>query len=476
MNININEIKVGKRLRKLDQLKVIEIADSIKEIGLLNPILITKDNQLVAGMHRLAACQHLNWTEIDCNILENIGDLKTQLAEIDENLIRNELDYLSRGEFLSKRKEIYEQIYPTTKNGISQGLKNATKPKDEKGHFDHSKQNLDSVDKTTPTFVESTSKITKQSKAKISEEIKLANNIIPEVKEQIKACELPKQEAIKIAKMEPAQQKAVMKKIESGVAKKATEAVNQIHHEQQIKDFKESTPQKESLVQILEGDFFNKITEIKDNSIDLLFIDPPYGILKTDWDDKTLDELREFTEKWIILVIPKLKSTGRCYICFSTWYEYELQKILEKHNYFGMISRQKIIWYYKNNNKPSNRKEYRYSYEPIFYLYGKDATELNFPAETYGETQTNVWEIATPQSNFKEGKFHESQKPEELLRRIILTGSKPNDVILDPFAGSGTTGVLCEQLKRKCILIEQNSEYCKIARGRINIGVVGKRL
>jgi DNA modification methylase len=471
MNININEIKVGKRLRKLDQLKVIEIADSIKEIGLLNPILITKDNQLVAGMHRLAACQHLNWKEIECNILENIGDLKTQLAEIDENLIRNDLDWLTRGEFESKRKEIYEIIYPQTKQGNNLKISK----RDEKGHIKTSLPDTGTLVKSIPTFVESTSKITKQSKAKISEEIHLANTIIPEVKEQIKRLELPKVEAIKIAKMEPAQQKAVMKKIESGEAKKATEAVNQIHHEQQIKEFKESTPQKESLVQILEGDFFNKITEIKDNSIDLLFIDPPYGILKTDWDDKTLDELRVFTEKWIVLVMPKLKSTGRCYICFSTWYEYELQKILEKYNYFGMISRQKIIWYYKNNNKPSNRKEYRYSYEPIFYLYGKDATELNFPAETYGETQTNVWEIATPQSNFKEGKFHESQKPEELLRRIILTGSKPNDVILDPFAGSGTTGVLCEQLKRKCILIEQNSEYCKIARGRINIGVVGKR-
>jgi site-specific DNA-methyltransferase (adenine-specific) len=467
MQIPIKLIKVESRLRSVDSKKVDELLQSIQEIGLLNPIIITKDNVLVAGAHRLEAMKRLGKDNIECNILETLDSLRIQLSEIDENLIRNDLDYLTRGEFLSKRKDVYEQLYPTTKSENNHTKASYSKIKKE-GNI--TIQTLDS-DKTPKSFVESTSKLTNQSKSKISEEIALSKNIIPEVKQIIKDKELPKVEAIQIAKLEPMQQKEVMKRISNGDAKKVKEAINQIHHEEQIQEFKESVPQQESLVKLLQGDFFEQIKQIPDHSIDLLFADPPYGILKVDWDDKTLDELRSFTEKWLIAIEPKLKPTSRMYICFSQWYEFELQKLLEKHQYLNMIHKQKIIWYYKNNNKPSNRKEYRYSYEPIFYLYGKEATELNFPPETYGEIQTNVWEIATPQSNFTEGKFHESQKPEELLRRIILTGSNIGDQILDPFAGSGTTGVLAQKLKRKCILIEQNHEYCQIAQGRINRGI-----
>jgi DNA modification methylase len=101
-------------------------------------------------------------------------------------------------------------------------------------------------------------------------------------------------------------------------------------------------------------------------------------------------------------------------------------------------------------------------------LYGKDADELNFTPDTYGETQQNVWEIAMPQSNYKEGKFHSAQKPLELYRRIIKTGSKQGDKVLDCFAGSGTTGIICKELDRDCILIEQDKDNAQIIRGRIN--------
>jgi site-specific DNA-methyltransferase (adenine-specific) len=109
-------------------------------------------------------------------------------------------------------------------------------------------------------------------------------------------------------------------------------------------------------------------------------------------------------------------------------------------------------------------------YEPIFYLYGKNAKDLNFTPETYGETQQNVWEIATPQSNFNEGKYHPAQKPLELYKRIIQTGSFENDTILDCFAGSGTTGIICNELKRNCFLIENSPENIQIIKGRINNG------
>ena len=120
----------------------------------------------------------------------------------------------------------------------------------------------------------------------------------------------------------------------------------------------------------------------------------------------------------------------------------------------------------KNNNKLFSQQRYRLTYEPIIYLYGGN-NKLNFTADTFGETQTDVWEIATPQSNFKEGKYHSAQKPLELYRRIIKTSCNKNDLVLDCFAGSGTTGVVCKEFNINCILIEKDKENINIIKGRL---------
>jgi len=220
---------------------------------------------------------------------------------------------------------------------------------------------------------------------------------------------------------------------------------------------------------IHEGDLFDKIKLIPDTSIDLLFADPPYMILNEKWDEyQNLMQFMEFTLDWLDAVTPKVKPTGRVYISFSQYYQYDLYNLLHTRGFYGFKYGQTLIWNYRNNNKPSNRMMYRFAYEPVFYLYGKDAPPLNLPPESYGETQSNVWTIATPQSNFGEGKYHPAQKPVELLERIIMTGSKPGDTVLDPFGGSGTTAIAARKLGREYILIEKDPNYCSIARGRIN--------
>ncbi|MCE7743867.1 MAG: hypothetical protein GPJ52_01905 [Candidatus Heimdallarchaeota archaeon] len=247
--------------------------------------------------------------------------------------------------------------------------------------------------------------------------------------------------------------------------------VNEITQKEREQELQEKAKKPRAILgKIIHGDFFDKIKKIKDDSIDLLFVDPPYNILPEDWDTfESKKAFRAFCESWLNLVIPKVKDTGRIYICSSQEHKYLFYSFMQSNPtlflkfHFG----QEIIWHYKNNNKPSNRKLYRYAYEPIFYLYGKKAEELNFPPESYGETQNNVWTINIPQNNHSEGKFHKAQKPLELLRRIVLTGSREEDLILDPFAGSGTTGVACEELGRKYILIEKEKEHVEIIKGRL---------
>jgi ParB family chromosome partitioning protein len=108
-NVPISEIVVGQRKRHLGD--VSELAKSIAEIGLLNPITITADKRLVAGYHRLLACKQLGWTTIPAKIVQ-LDHLKTELAEIDENLIRQELTELEWARHLKRRKEIYEALHP----------------------------------------------------------------------------------------------------------------------------------------------------------------------------------------------------------------------------------------------------------------------------------------------------------------------------------------------------------------------------
>ena len=224
---------------------------------------------------------------------------------------------------------------------------------------------------------------------------------------------------------------------------------------------------KENKIKLLEGDLFKVLEKIKDNSIDVLNTDPPYFVLKDSWDNfQDLQDFLLFTEKWLLAVKPKLKKTARVYISFAPDYKYYLYNILEKNNFLDLNFGNEIIWVKKNNNKLFSQQRYRLTYEPIIYLYGGN-NKLNFTADTFGETQTDVWEIATPQSNFKEGKYHSAQKPLELYRRIIKTSCNKNDLVLDCFAGSGTTGVVCKEFNINCILIEKDKENINIIKGRL---------
>ena len=130
--IAIDSIRVIKRIRPADSAKVLSLADSIKQLGLMNPISVRPDYQLIAGLHRLEACKKLGWTTIPAIIHDysatNDGataELLAELAEIDENLIRNDLTELQQGIQHARRKRIYEALHPETKaDGITIKLRN----------------------------------------------------------------------------------------------------------------------------------------------------------------------------------------------------------------------------------------------------------------------------------------------------------------------------------------------------------------
>ena len=105
MKVNIDDIKVSERLRKLDNSKVDELVDSIKLLGLLQPIVVDTDNNLLSGLHRLEAFKSIGYENIACKIV-NLSEQKNRLVEIDENLCRLDLNYIERAEHLIHRDEI----------------------------------------------------------------------------------------------------------------------------------------------------------------------------------------------------------------------------------------------------------------------------------------------------------------------------------------------------------------------------------
>jgi ParB family chromosome partitioning protein len=118
MTVPITSIIVADGRRPLRD--VAELAASIAEVGLLNPITVTHEHRLIAGYHRLEACKSLGWLEIPVSVV-TLSAEDAELAEIDENLVRHELTALERCEQLLRRKKIYEAKYPETRRGVAGG-------------------------------------------------------------------------------------------------------------------------------------------------------------------------------------------------------------------------------------------------------------------------------------------------------------------------------------------------------------------
>lgn len=213
---------------------------------------------------------------------------------------------------------------------------------------------------------------------------------------------------------------------------------------------------------------------------DLIVTDPPYFITNREDDSfPSLIEYLKWTSKWLSLAIPLLKPTGRIYICFS--YQHlttalplmrkTVQKVTKLYPFtFGCP----IIWHHPNTiSAAHNQKEYKPAYDVVLYWYGPEAPNLIADDAYTGDERGNVWNsdnlwnIAVPQSNFNEGKFHKFQKPLNLIDRIIRGSTRAGDKVLDPFAGSGTTAVACVALGRDYKIIEKNPDCLEIIEQRL---------
>jgi len=245
------------------------------------------------------------------------------------------------------------------------------------------------------------------------------------------------------------------------------------------------------------GDCIELMKGFPGESIDLVFADPPYNIKKADWDHfDSQQEYINWSINWIKEAARILKPTGSLYVCgFS-----EIIADIKLPALSLFDSCRWIIWHYKNKATLGNG--WGRSHESILHFrktknftFNVDAVRIPYSEHTlkypshpqaltsqYGNGKQHIWEpnpngakpkdvleIPTTCNGMHEKTPHPTQKPEELLRKIILASSKQDDVIFDPFVGSGTTAVCAEQLKRKWMGCDISSEYLDWAINRIEM-------
>ena len=248
------------------------------------------------------------------------------------------------------------------------------------------------------------------------------------------------------------------------------------------------------------------LKSLEDESIDLIFADPPYNIKKAEWD--TFQSQKQYVD-WSMLWIKEahrvLKPTGTIFICGFSEILADL-KWSASHLFKGC---KWLVWFYRNKANLGNdwgrshesilhfrkSKEFAFNLDEVRIPY--NAHTLKYPVHPQAETSQynngkgkkyiwephpngakpkDVLEIPTLSNGSWEKTIHTTQKPVELVKKCVLSSSKEFDVVVDPFGGSGTTYAVAEAFNRKWFGTELDKEYCEVIKTRISNPKVIKRI
>ncbi len=232
---------------------------------------------------------------------------------------------------------------------------------------------------------------------------------------------------------------------------------------------------------IYQGDSLELMARIPDDSIDLVFADPPYflsngGITchsgkmvkvdKGEWDrSKGTMENHEFNLAWLREVKRILKPHGTVFVSGTHHVIFSIGFAMQQ---LGMRILNEIAWYKVNPPPNLARRYFTHATETIIWA-SKDEKSRHFfdydamREENGGKQMQSFWAITPPRKVEKRFGKHPTQKPLALLKRIVKAGSKPGDVVLDPFMGSGTTGIAAALLDRRFIGLEMETDYIDLA-------------
>ena len=244
------------------------------------------------------------------------------------------------------------------------------------------------------------------------------------------------------------------------------------------------------LDQILQGDCIEVLGKMPSESVDLIFADPPYNLqlrqelwrpnlTRVDGVDDEWDQFKDFaaydafTRAWLTACRRVLKRTGALWVIGSYHNIFRVGAILQDLDFWILND---LVWV-KTNPMPNFRGvRFTNAQETLIWAQKERGAPYTFhhhamKAANDGLQMRSDWylPVCTGAERLKLNgeKVHSTQKPEALLYRVILSSSSPGDVVLDPFFGTGTTGVVAKRLHRHWIGIEREAAYVALAQQRI---------
>jgi N6-adenosine-specific RNA methylase IME4 len=317
MEINSITVKAGRRT--IDSAKVRELANSMNEIGLINPITVTQDRVLITGAHRLEAARLLGWTDISATVSELDG-LRAELAEIDENLMRNELHSLQRGNYINRREALLSDL------GLRAGRGRPEKWT-ESGHL-----------LTTPEIAKSIG----VSKTTLNEEKRISAAIPDDVQEVIIMADLPKEDTKKIARHSEDEQRQIAEKIASGYTSYA-DAIREVRREEVVEKL---------------NDISARETKRLEGKYDVIVIDPPWPIQKIEYDVRPNQVVLDYpTMTEDELAAMKMPAADDCHLWLWTTHKY-LPMAFRLLDTWGFKYTCTFVWHKDNGIQPIGLPKY----------------------------------------------------------------------------------------------------------------------
>jgi 16S rRNA G966 N2-methylase RsmD len=420
-NIRIDSIRVGKRMRRLGDIDA--LVGSIRELGLLNPITVTRDRRLVSGLHRLAAFKALGRRTIPGVVIDVTRD-EAKLREIDENLARNDLTLLERAEHLLHRKELYERLHPETRKG-----------------GDHGNQHIGGKSRLNDklSFSHSAATSTGRSSRTVHRLVRIANNLTPKTRKLLRGTDLADNQRalLRLCKFPPDMQESVAREVVGGESKEIYDAIARVHRDR-LTAKRCSLPLQGEDYRLLHGDFRKVGHEVPTGSVDLILTDAPY-------ERAYLDLFKPLS-----LFASRVLRDGGSLVCMmgQSYLPQVLNDLSAHLTYHWLIAtllgqRRTLI----------KCRRVRVGFKPMLWF-----VKGNYRGHAIQDVI---------RSDGSDKNFHHHGQSESEFAEVIKRLTEGGAMVLDPFAGGGSVAAAALMLGRKFIGIDIDRKHVETTRRRV---------
>lgn len=418
-NIDVASITVEERFRE-DYGDIQSLADSIKQEGLLHPVVIDESHRLLAGGRRLQAVKLLGWEKVHCHYIYELDDVARRRIELAENIHRKEITWQEKAKLTQEIQRMAQIDLGLTEEQVQQ-----IDPQDRYAQATFSTRAL--------------AEIRGVSAMTIVRDLRLANalEIMPSLENETSQTNALR----KIDRM----MEDIERALELRAKRREVDA---------MQDY------------IKEGDATSLVLSLETNSVDCIITDPPYGTGNLDGniykyrEGKDYDDSPEATLALLRSIGPELrrvlKPNGHLWAFFGPplW-----QQTLDLWRKSGFeITNIIAVWYKSGGATGTVNWDYDLApdWEPFILAHNRERKL----ASKHGATFVFPPDLGS-------NRLHPNQKPVALLRELITLSTQPGDTIFDPFAGSGSTAVAAKELGRKFIVFDNDHRNIQIIKERI---------